>query len=343
MPATTFEAGDERGGLLARAGGVTNVVAAAALAEDGGVTGNVDAAMSAKHADAVAAEEGREGAVAVKDDDRDGCEGESLEAFGAEEPAGEEAEFRLSEAGVAANFREEGLLLVNVAVGVAGGHAAELHMDPFLARDDVAFAKDVGEVLLVGEGVSQGDFASDGEREVAGRHRGAIFDRAARPCALDETKGRACDRPLDGSADPHDETRGRAAVHLKEGSRAVLPSKGSFPIGVGEAAIASDDEASRFNDRGTGWRGRGWLGGGTGSTGGAVGSRASSLGEGDGRGRGPTRARGTGGEGGESTRVSSGRGSSQRGRVSLRATHLRRRGRTVRACNRRQTPRRGTL
>ena len=81
MPATTFEAGDERGGLLARAGGVTNVVAAAALAEDGGVTGNVDAAMSAKHADAVAAEEGREGAVAVKDDDHDGCEGESLEAF----------------------------------------------------------------------------------------------------------------------------------------------------------------------------------------------------------------------------------------------------------------------
>ena len=91
MAATTFEARDERGRLFARAGGMSNMVAAAALTEDGGVPSNVDAAMGAKHANTVTAKEGREGAVAVKDDDRDGGEGEGLEAFRAQEPAGEEA------------------------------------------------------------------------------------------------------------------------------------------------------------------------------------------------------------------------------------------------------------
>ena len=184
------------------------MVAAAALAEDGGVAGNVDAAVGAKHADTVTAEEGREGAVAVEDDNRDGGKGEGLKAFRAQEPAGEEAKFCLGEAGVEANFREEGLLPVDVAVCIARGHATYLHMDPFLPRDNVSLAKDVGEVFLIGEGVRQGDLTSNGEGEVTRRHRGAIFDRAARPSTLDETKGRSSDRPFDGSANPHDEACG---------------------------------------------------------------------------------------------------------------------------------------
>ena len=222
MTAPTFEAGDERGRFLTRAGGVTNMVAAAALAEDGGVAGNVDAAVGAKHANTVTAEEGREGAVAVKDDDRDGGKGEGLEAFRAQEPAGEEAKFGLGKAGVEANFREEGLFPVDVAVGVACGHTAYLHMDPFLPRDNVALAKDVGEILFVGEGVRQGNLTSNCEREVTRRHRGAIFDGAARPSTLNETKGWASDRALNGGADPHDDARGRAAMHLKEGPSAVF-------------------------------------------------------------------------------------------------------------------------
>ena len=176
---------------------------------------------------------------------------------------------------------------MNVAIGVASGHTAELYMDPFLARDDVALAKDVGEVLLVWEGIPQRDLTSDGEGKIARWHGGAILDRTARPGALDETNGRACDCPLNGSANSHDDARGRAAMHLNEGSSAVLTPKGSFAVGVGEAAIAGDDEASCLNDRGTGFRGRRWLGGGAGGTGKAGGSRACSLGKGDGRGGAP--------------------------------------------------------
>ena len=164
--------------------------------------------MGAKHANVVTVEEGCEGAVAVEDDDRDRGKGEGVKAFRAQEPAGEKAKFCLGEAGVEANFREEGLLPVDVAVGVARGHTAHLYMDPFLPRDNVAFAKDVGEVLLVGEGVCQGDLTSNGERKVTRWYRGAIFDRAAGPSAFDETKGWASDRPLDGSANPHDDACG---------------------------------------------------------------------------------------------------------------------------------------
>ena len=60
-------------------------------------------------------------------------------------------------------------------------------------------------------------------------------------------------------------------------------------------------------------------------------------------GGGPTRARRMGGEGREGLCVSGNRGTSQRRRVVNRTTHLHRRARAVRACNRRQTPRGGTL
>ena len=66
VTAATFEARDERGGFLARAGGVANVMAAATLAKDGGVASNVDAAVGAKHANAMTAEEWRERAMAVE-------------------------------------------------------------------------------------------------------------------------------------------------------------------------------------------------------------------------------------------------------------------------------------
>ena len=48
------------------------MMATATLAEDRGVTGNVDAAVGAKHADAMTAEERGEGAVTVEDNNRDG-------------------------------------------------------------------------------------------------------------------------------------------------------------------------------------------------------------------------------------------------------------------------------
>ena len=208
MTAPTFEAGDERSRLLAGASGVTNMMATATLAEDRGITGNVDAAVGAKHADAMTAEERCEGAVAVEDDNRDGGIGEKLETFRAEEPPGEEAKFGLGEAGVEADFGEEGRLVMDVAISVARGYTAYLYVDPLLPRDDVALAKDVGEVLLVGEGVRQGDLTSNGERKVTCGHRRTILDRAARPSTLDETKGRASDRPFYGSANPHNEACG---------------------------------------------------------------------------------------------------------------------------------------
>lgn len=84
MSSTALEAGDKRGWLLAGASSVANVVAAATLAEDRGVTGDIHAAMGAKHADTVATEEGVEGTVAVEEDNRDGSVGQSVEALGAE-------------------------------------------------------------------------------------------------------------------------------------------------------------------------------------------------------------------------------------------------------------------
>ena len=322
MTAPTFEARDERSRLLAGASGVTNMVAAATLAEDRGVSGDVDAAVGAKHADAMAAEERGEGAVTVEDDNRDGGIGEKLETLRAQEPPGEEAKFGLGEAGVEADFGEEGLLSMDVAVNVARGYTAYLYVDPLLPRDDVALAKDVGKVLLVGEGVRQGDLTSNGEREVTCWHRRTILDGAARPSTLDKTKGRSSDRPFDGSANPHDEACGRAPVHLKEGPSAKFAPKGSFAVGVGETAIPSNNKPCGFDNRGASF-GRA-LGRGRRASRSLGPVAAGNRREGD-RGRGTTRARGTGGEGREGLCVSGNRGTSQRRRVVNRTTHLHRR------------------
>lgn len=145
--------------------------------------------------------------MTVQDDDRDRGKGKGLKAFRAEEPTGEEAKLRLRESGVETNFRQEGVLPVYIAIGIASRHTAHLHVDPFLPRDDVAFAEDVGEVLLVWESVREGDLPSDSEGEVTRGDGGGILDGAAGPSAFDEAKGRASDRPFNGSTNAHYDAR----------------------------------------------------------------------------------------------------------------------------------------
>ena len=208
MAAAAFETGNESRRFLTGASGVTNVVAATALAEDGGIAGDVHAAVGAKHADPMAAEEGCEGSVAVEQDNRDGGIGEGVETFGAEQPLREQAELRVREAGVEANLREQGLLRIEGAVSIPSRDAAELNVNPLLAGDDVAFPQHICEVLFVGEGIRQGNLAGDSEREIARGNGGPILDRAAGPSAFDEVKGQGSNGTFDGSVDAHDDLHG---------------------------------------------------------------------------------------------------------------------------------------
>ena len=251
VTATALEARDKRGRLLARAGGMANVVAAATLAEDGGIACDVYTTMGAEHADTVAAKEGSEGAVAVQEHDGDRGIGEGLEAFGTQQPSGEQAEFRFSKAGVETNFGKECLLSVDGPVSIPGWNAADLDMDPFLARDDVPFPQHVGEVLLVGEGIPQRNLAGDGEGEVTSGNGGTILNGTAGPSAFNEAKGRVGNGTFDGSADAHDEAHGRVAVELEEGAGPMFATESGLSVWVREATVPSNDEAGGLNDRGT--------------------------------------------------------------------------------------------
>ena len=264
MAATALEAREKRGRLLARASSMADVVTAAALAENGGVAGDVYAAMGAEHADTVPTEKGSERAMTVEEDNCDGSVGQGAEAFGAEQPAGKQAEFRISEAGVKANLGKQGLLSIEGAIGIPSGNTAHLNMDPLLTQDDMTLPKHVSKVLLIREDVSQRDVASDGEGEVAGGNWGGIFDGMVRPGTFNKANGRVGHGMFDGGADAHDDLRGGTAVEFDKGPSPMLAAETSFAVGIREATIPSNDKAGRFDDRSACLGRGGGLGGGFG-------------------------------------------------------------------------------
>ena len=146
--------------------------------------------------------------MAVKEDDRDRGISQGAEAFGPKQPTGEQAEFRISEVGVEANFRKQGLLGVYSAISIPSGNTVHLNMDPFLTQDDMTFPKHVRKVFFVREGVCQGDLASNSEGEVAGGNWGGVLDGTARPGTFNKANGRVGHSLFDGGTDTHDNLGG---------------------------------------------------------------------------------------------------------------------------------------
>ena len=110
--------------------------------------------------------------MTVQDDHRDRGKGQGGEAFGAQHPAGVQAEFCVRKMGVETNLREQGLLGMYNAINIACGHTVHLNMDPLFARDNMALPKCIHEVLLIREGVCQGDLASNSKGKVASGNGG---------------------------------------------------------------------------------------------------------------------------------------------------------------------------